>query len=106
MEKSESADITAAIKEIVDQLDPQVRYVAKYGGEVLALDPDDDSQFVGGIFSYKDHVSLEFSEGASFDDPDGILEGKGKARRHLKFRSVADVEAQNAKAFLDQALAS
>lgn len=104
MEKSTAQAIEDAIKELVDQIAPDVRYVAKYGGEVLALDPDSDSKFVGGIFAYKDHVSLEFSEGASFDDPNGHLDGKGKSRRHLKFTTVDEVASKEAIRFLKQAL--
>jgi hypothetical protein len=97
-------EISDAIKEIVEQIAPDVRFLPKYGGEVLAPDPDSDKTFVGGIFSYKDHVSLEFSQGASFDDPDGRLEGKGKNRRHLKFVTVEDVTGKDAEGFLKQAL--
>lgn len=104
MDKAVSDAIDGAIKEIVEQIAPDVRFVPKYGGEVVAHDPDDDKKFVGGIFTYKDHVSLEFSQGAFFDDPDGVLEGKGKNRRHLKFTSVEDVAAKVADGFLKQAL--
>ena len=96
--------ISNALKEIVEQIAPDVRFVPKYGGEVLACDPDSDKKFVGGIYVYKDHVSLEFSQGASFDDPDGRLEGKGKCRRYLKFATVEDVTGKYAKGFLRQAL--
>jgi hypothetical protein len=64
MDKAVSDAIEGAIKEIVEQIAPDVRFVPKYGGEVLAPYPDDDKKFVGGIFTYKDHVSLEFSQGA------------------------------------------
>lgn len=104
MDKAVSDAIEGAIKEIVEQIAPDVRFVPKYGGEVLAPYPDDDKKFVGGIFTYKDHVSLEFSQGASFDDPDAMLEGKGKNRRHLKFTAVDDVEAKGALCFLKRAL--
>ena len=96
--------ISNALKEIVEQIAPDVRFVPKYGGEVLACDLDSDKKFVGGIYVYKDHVSLEFSQGASFDDPDGALEGKGKNRRHLKFEVVEDVTGKGAIGFLKQAL--
>jgi hypothetical protein len=104
MDKEISDAISNAIKMIVEHIAPDVRFVPKYGGEVLAPDPDSDKKFVGGIFSYKDHVSLEFSQGATFDDPDGMLEGKGKNRRHLKFVTVEDVTGKDAEGFLKQAL--
>ena len=96
--------ISNALKEIVEQIAPDIRFVPKYGGEVLAWDPDSDKKFVGGIYIYKDHVSLEFSQGASFDDPDGRLDGKGKGRRHLKLATVEDVMGKDAERFLKQAL--
>ncbi|MBZ8117242.1 DUF1801 domain-containing protein [Roseovarius sp. LXJ103] len=98
-------DIVLAVKDIIAGMETDLRYVPKYGGEVLALDPKDDSKFVGGIFIYKDHVSLEFSNGASFEDPKGQLEGKGKFRRHLKFAAVRDVQDKDVRRFLEQAFA-
>ena len=104
MDQLISDGISNAIKETVEQIAPDVRFVPKYGGEVLAHDPDSDKKFVGGIYVYKDHVSLEFSQGASFNDPDGRPEGKGKNRRHLKFEAVNDVADKGAEGFLKQAL--
>lgn len=99
-------DIEDAIKEIAIDIDPDVQFIAKYGGEVFAPDPDDPKKIVGGVFAYKDHVSVEFSNGADFDDPNGHLEGGGKARRHLKLRALADVNIKNARFYLNQALSS
>jgi len=97
--------IKAAVKKIVDQIAPNIRYVPKYGGEVFCPDPDDDKIFVGGIFVNKAHISLEFSEGVSLEDPAGHLEGTGKHRRHLKIRTVEDVDIKDTKALLKQAFA-
>ena len=104
MDATVSQTIIAALKDLIKQIDPNVRFVAKYGGEVLCCDPESDKTFVGGIFSYKTHVSLEFSEGYSFDDPGGHLEGKGKKRRHLKIQTIADITAKNTESYLQQAL--
>lgn len=106
MEKAEFGAIEGAIKKMINEIAPDARYVSKYGGEVFVPRADDDNQFVGGIFGYKDHVSLEFSEGASFNDPDGQLEGKGKNRRHLKFQTLMDLEAKDVRNFLTQAFAT
>lgn len=32
----------------------------------------------------KQHISVGFNEGAHLEDPDGLLEGSGKAMRHVK----------------------
>jgi hypothetical protein len=80
---------------------------AKYGGMVFLTDPDapEAAGLAGGVFGYKDHVSVEFSKGAQFQDPTGLLEGKGKMRRHVKLRSLGDIEDKDVAGFLAQALA-
>ncbi|MDT0684209.1 DUF1801 domain-containing protein [Roseicyclus sp. F158] len=95
--------IDETIRLLIEDIAPDARYAPKYGGDVILPDPDSDD-FIGGIFAYAGHVSLEFSHGASFRDPDGHLEGKGKSRRHLKFRERGDVEAKDTRGFLEQAL--
>jgi hypothetical protein len=48
----------------------------KYGGILFAS----GVQFCG-VFAYKGHVSVEFSQGARIDDVYGHLEGSGKGRQ-------------------------
>lgn len=95
--------ITAAVKTLASAIEPNVSFEAKYGGEVMVPDPEQPKAFVGGVFAYKDHVSVEFSNGAGFSDPKGYLEGKGKARRHVKLRALADIEGKDLSGFLRQA---
>ena len=38
------------------------------------------------------HLSLGFFQGASLPDPKGLLEGSGKAMRHVKIRTGAQAE--------------
>lgn len=104
MNASKFQAIETAIKDIIEELAPNAVYIEKYGGEVIAPDPSDEKSTVGGIFCYTHHASFEFTAGAFLDDPDGHLEGSGKMRRHLKFRSVDDVELKNVRYFLGQAL--
>ena len=98
------ADIKDALALLVGEINPDIRLVPKYGGHVMCPNEGDDKTFVGGFFSYKDHVSLEFSKGAELNDPDKVLEGSGKLRRHLKLKSASDIFAKDAKSFLIQVL--
>lgn len=59
----------------------------------------------GGVFAGKHHVSFEFGNGYLFNDPQKQLEGKGKFRRHLKLRSLANIEEKTLPGFVAQALA-
>src|SRR5713101_8971502 len=48
-----------------------------------------------GIFHiavYSNHVNLGFNDGASLDDPKGILEGAGKLIRHITIKTAEDLE--------------
>lgn len=43
------------------------------------------------IMPHSNYVNLGFMYGADLDDPEGLLEGKGKALRHIKIRTLEDV---------------
>ena len=58
-----------------------------------------------GIFSYKNHITLEFSKGYQFEDEAGVLEGSGKFRRHIKFKHLSDIRDKRPAVYLEQAIA-
>ena len=68
-----------------------------YGGILFSFEDD-----FGGVFAYKNHVSFELSAGYLLKDPDKLLEGKGKFRRHLKIRSMGDKQLEALDYFLGQ----
>ncbi len=72
----------------------------KYGGLVFTL----SNTLIGGIFVYAKHISIEFSFGAEFSDPDKILEGKGKKRRHIKIYAIEDIEKKGVENFVRTAV--
>ena len=55
------------------------------------------------IVVYKDHVNLMFPRGVDLNDPKGLLEGAGKAMRHVKMRSAADVGRPGVRQLIAQA---
>ena len=71
----------------------------KYGGLTFNL----SGTLIGGIYAYKEHVSIEFSNGADFTDLDSILDGKGKKRRHVKIHTSSDISKKNSEYFINQA---
>jgi hypothetical protein len=44
------------------------------------------------IAPQKDYVNLGFMYGTDLPDPQGLLEGSGKSLRHIKIRTLEDVE--------------
>jgi hypothetical protein len=89
--------ILEELRRIVFEIYPDVKEKFMYGG-IIFSNTDDFS----GVFVYKNHVSLEFSRGFEFEDPDKLLEGKGKFRRHLKLKYPADVVSKKVKYFVKQ----
>lgn len=84
----------------------QITRQIKYGGIVVML----GEVLVGGLFAYRDHVSVEFSNGAQLSDPHRVLAGSGKYRRHIKLAHPTDVThkhvADYVRAALDHAVAT
>ena len=62
-----------------------------------------------GLFCYlgttKGHATLGFQKGTSLPDPNRLLEGSGKEMRHIKLRSLDDIDEPAFKATLQQAQA-
>lgn len=56
-----------------------------------------------GVFAYTEHVSVEFGAGARLADPYGVLEGKGKQRRHIKLRTLEDLAASHLQDYVRRA---
>ena len=58
------------------------------------------------IATYSKHVNLGFREGATLDDPLGVLEGTGSHIRHASFRTVEDTNAKWIDDYLCRAMAA
>ena len=63
------------------------------------------SALLFAIIPHKAHVNLQFADGVELDDPDGLVEGTGKRIRHVKFRSLPDVDRASARRLVDQQIA-
>ncbi len=99
----ETTEIVARLKAIVLTVEPSAAFVVKYGGTVVESVPGKAKSQFCGIFAYTSHVSLEFTNGAQLDDPERILEGGGKHRRHIKLANLADIVGNRCEDFLRQA---
>lgn len=93
-------EIAVAIREIVLKLSPDIDESIKYGGIVFLH----DKELTCGIFTYKNHVSLELSKGAEISDQHSVLEGSGKYRRHIKFQELADIMSKKTEYYIRSAI--
>ncbi len=103
MEANSVAELDSAVVEMVLEICPDVAFVPKYGGKLFEAVAGDPSTQFGGHFFYKNHMSIEFTHGADLMDPVGILQGSGKRRRHLKIRSLQELQAPAIRDMIAQA---
>jgi len=89
--------ILTKLRDLIFDNYPEMKERMQYGGILFSLDDD-----VAGLFAYTHHISLEFGHGATFNDPNNLLEGKGKYRRHLKFKSIEEIKKKQAKFYIQQ----
>lgn len=96
---TEKSEIVEQVRKLVFAQYPKVSERIMYGGIMFTLEKD-----FGGVFANKHHVSFEFSDGYRFKDPQKLLEGTGKFRRHLKLKSRDDIEGKQVTYFIKQAI--
>jgi hypothetical protein len=56
------------------------------------------------ISPHRNHVNLGFVRGVGLPDPDGLLEGFGKHHRHVKVRSVEELQKRELLELIDTGL--
>jgi hypothetical protein len=96
-------EIIERLKGVILMVEPNVAFVKKYGGLIVESNPGQPKSHFCGIFAYTRHVSLEFTQGSHLEDPDQILEGSGKYRRHIKISRLTDITERRCEEFLRQA---
>ena len=92
MNELEQDEAVRILNELITKAVPKVQLVKKYGGTLYTLKPDEKEGQFCGIFQYKSHVQLVFSQGAELQDPKNILAGNGKFRRHINFEGIEEID--------------
>ena len=91
--------IVFAVREMMKQRVKNLTEEVKYGGIMFS-----DGTPFGGVFAYKDHVSVEFGHGAKINDTLGFLEGNGKGRRHIKLKAIDDLSGKKLDQYIPLAV--
>lgn len=97
---SDRFDLVMAIRALFQNASSEFVEGIKYGGLTYSI----KNELVSGIFSYKQHVSIEFGKGSEFPDPKDVLEGGGKHRRHIKIRALNDIEKRTVDFYIQEAI--
>lgn len=102
MDENDKMQIVQHLQEMIQQVMPEAKLINKYGGIVIERIAGQTDTQCCGYFVYTNHISLEFTQGDKLADPEGVLEGIGKRRRHIKLYRVDDVEAKLCAELLKQ----
>jgi hypothetical protein len=78
-----------------------------YNALVFGIGPTERTResFIS-VAGYPKWVTLFFLDGASLDDPQGLLEGGGKQVRGIRLKTPADMDSPAVAALIEQAIAS
>lgn len=95
--------IIARLDQLIRQSVPEAQTVAKYGGTLYTLRPDEKEGQFCGVFPYKDHVQLALTNGTALTDPKRLLTGTGKLRRHVNIGALDQIDAEGLTGLLQEA---
>ena len=79
--------IAEALRRLILGSDPDLSESIKWGNPVY-----EKQGKVCYLASTKTYVSLGFFNGAALTDHEGLIEGTGKKMRHVKVRSLEDIQ--------------
>jgi len=97
------ASLADELEALIRQVVPKSETVQKYGGTLFTLSPEEKEGQFCGVFLHKKHVQLSFSKGAMLKDPNKLLLGSGKFRRHVNYTSSKDIDIKSLEKLLKQA---
>jgi len=81
-------DVLPDVRFEVDRTDAGIGYGARQFGY--------NGWGMGALAAHRAWVSLVFFRGTKLDDPNGLLEGTGASVRHVKIRSLDELEVRRA----------
>lgn len=92
--------IVRALRRFVAREAPELEESVKWGNGCWVR----GKQFVSYVYTTPEYVQFGFVRGSSLEDPKGLLEGEAQYVRHVKVRSVADIDEAAFAALLRQAV--
>jgi hypothetical protein len=95
----EHQDIVAALRQLVRETAPDAKELMSYGIPVWR-----GKRIFAVISPTKKDITFAFSRGAEFEDKYKLLQGVGKVSKHIKLRSLKDVNKGALRYYIKQAL--
>jgi hypothetical protein len=92
--------IVTSLRALMRQCAPQAQEIITYGIPAYRV-----RRVVAVINPTKKDITFSFSRGAEFVDRHGLLKGVGKLSKHVKLKSLSDLDRPALSDYIRQALA-
>jgi Domain of unknown function (DU1801) len=104
---AETRAIMEFFRSLIAELHEDAMEVARPGERSVGygVGPKKMSETYAYIMPQGEYVNLGFYQGASLPDPNGLLEGTGKALRHVKVRSLLEAKSAALRALILESIA-
>lgn len=91
-------EVAEKLRETICTTEPGFQEQLKWNVPTYSLNKN-----VCSIMAHKNHVNLQIMQGALLENA-ALLDGTGKAMRHLKFSTVDEIDTTLVKNILEQAI--
>ena len=104
---AETRETMEFFRSLIAELHEDAIEVARPGERSVGygIGPKKMSETYAYIMPQGEYVNLGFYQGASLTDPSGLLEGTGKALRHVKVRSLLEAQNLSVRALILESIA-
>lgn len=102
---ADTLPILDRLREVLDEIDPQSTetYVPRERAIYVTLGRGKMADGYCYVMAQRSYVNLGFFRGVELPDPAGLLEGTGKLLRHVKLRSVEEVDSPEVRTLITAA---
>jgi hypothetical protein len=93
-------------KVVLEEMAPCHEYIFAMRSKVVLLYGPTERVIADGICLvsvFTKHVNLGFMHGADLEDANGVLQGSGKAMRHITLKTLSELDRPEIRAYLRQA---
>ncbi|MFL5733668.1 MAG: DUF1801 domain-containing protein [Chloroflexia bacterium] len=98
---SPQQEICQSLRDLILEAFPQMTEEFKWNFPVYTY----NGKRICSLGGFKAHANMELFYGAHLKDPKGRIAGVGKNTRHIKFKSVEDIDAAYLVDLLQQSIA-
>ena len=102
----EMQELARRLHDLIEEIHPEAVEVLwpkqKIAG--FGVGPKKMTEHYSYIAPQTKHINLGFNHGTSLSDPEGLLEGTGKASRHVKVYTIAETKQSGLRELLREAV--